>query len=112
MAHLPGKEHYNLVAIEMLLISLIENIDIFEKTDLWIKLTNIRQQSNRLKDSIIRKSIEFYGDDGLAASDQAVAGSAIFDRLMMAALASVELSEEKQDEFSAEINNLLNKYEL
>jgi hypothetical protein len=109
---LSGQEKYRIVAIEMLLISLIENIDTFETSTLWVKLANIRQQSNRLKDSILKHSKEFYGDAADEVSGQAVAGSAIFDRLMIAALASVELSEEKQDEFSKEINELLTKFEL
>lgn len=109
---LSPQSKYRLVAIQMLLVSLLECIEKFELTLFYQKLANIRQQSNRLKDSIIKHSKEFYGDASDEVSGQAVAGSAIFDRLMMAALASVELSEEKQDEFSTEINNLLNKYEL
>lgn len=109
---LSGQEKYRIVAIEMLLISLIENIDTFETSTLWVKLANIRQQSSRLLQTIERHSKEFYGNAGVEVSEQAVAGSGIFDRLMIAALASVELSEEKQDEFSKEINELLTKFEL
>lgn len=109
---LSPQSKYRLVAIQMLLINLITCIEEFELTLFYQKLANIRQQSNRLKDSILKHSKEFYGDAADEVSGQAVAGSAIFDRLMIAALASVELSEEKQDEFSKEINELLTKFEL
>lgn len=109
---LSPQSKYRLVAIQMLLINLITCIEEFELTLFYQKLANIRQQSNRLKDSILKHSKEFYGDAADEVSGQAVAGSAIFDRLMMAALASIELSEDKQDEFSKEVNELLTKFEL
>lgn len=100
------------VATEMLLISLYDNLEIFEGTKMYLKVANIRAQCKRLKQSIDIHAKEFYPKDSYDMSDQAINGSKVFDTLMLACLESVRLTDNEQEDFSISLTRLLGRFGL
>lgn len=100
------------VATEMLLISLYDNLEVFEGTKMYLKVANIREQCRRLKNSIDIHHKQFYPKDGYDISDQAIEGSKVFDGLMIACLESVNLPDSEQEEFSIGLTRLFGRLGL
>jgi hypothetical protein len=100
------------VATEMLLISLYDNLEVFEGTKMYLKVANIREQCRRLKNSIDIHHKQFYPKDGYDISDQAIEGSKVFDGLMIACLESVNLPDSEQEEFSIGLTRLFGRFGL
>lgn len=100
------------VATEMLLISLYDNLEVFEGTKMYQKIANIREQSRRLKNSINLHYKQFYPKDGYDIADQAISGSKVFDTLMLASLESVILPDSEQEDFSIGLTRLLGRFGL
>jgi len=105
-------EQLRTVATEMLLISLYDNLEVFEGTKMYRKIANIREQCKRLKNSINLHYKQFYPEDGYDIADQAINGSKVFDTLMLASLESVNLTDNEQEDFSISLARLLGRFGL